>query len=77
MTNAQDLYAHAVRNLPPAERLRLAALILDELTRAEPGQAQPTRCALDLLERMPGGRLFTTPAEADEYLQGERDSWDR
>jgi len=34
---AQDVYSESVRNLPPAERLRLAALILDELTR--PGGA--------------------------------------
>lgn len=29
---AQDIYAESVRTLPPSERLRLAALILDELT---------------------------------------------
>ncbi len=31
---AQDLYAKKVRTLSPAERFRLATLILDELTRA-------------------------------------------
>jgi hypothetical protein len=30
-TNAKDIYADTVRQLPPKERLRLAALILDEL----------------------------------------------
>ncbi len=30
-TNAHEVYASAVRHLPPRERLRLAALILDEL----------------------------------------------
>ena len=30
-TNAKDIYADTVRQLPPNERLRLAALILDEL----------------------------------------------
>ena len=34
MPTAQEVYITAVRRLPPAERLRLAALILDELTRA-------------------------------------------
>ena len=29
---AQDVFAEAVRMLPPVERLRLAALILDNLT---------------------------------------------
>ncbi len=31
MPNAQELYTQNVRHLPPHERLRLAALILDEL----------------------------------------------
>lgn len=31
-TNAQELYASTVRRLPAQERLRLVALILDELT---------------------------------------------
>jgi len=35
MPNAQDVYTANVRP-PPAERLRVAALILDELTRAVP-----------------------------------------
>ncbi len=30
-TNAQEIYTQAVRQLPAQERLRLAALILDEL----------------------------------------------
>jgi hypothetical protein len=32
MPTAQEVYLTSVRRLPPAERLRLAALILDELT---------------------------------------------
>jgi hypothetical protein len=34
MPTAQEIYASSVRNLPPAEQLRLAALILDELTKS-------------------------------------------
>lgn len=30
-TNAKEFYAEAVTSLPPQERLRLAALILDDL----------------------------------------------
>jgi hypothetical protein len=30
-TNAKDIYADTVRQLPPNERLRLAALILEDL----------------------------------------------
>lgn len=36
MPNAQDVYMVNVHPLPPVERLRVAALILDELTRAAP-----------------------------------------
>lgn len=36
MPTAQELYASTVRNLSPVERLRLAALILDDLTKWEP-----------------------------------------
>lgn len=36
MPNAQDVYTANVRPLPPAERLRVAALILDELTQVTP-----------------------------------------
>lgn len=32
MNNAQEVYASAVRVLPTSERLRLAAMILNELT---------------------------------------------
>lgn len=35
MPTAQEIYATTIRQLPPAERLRLAALILDELVRAD------------------------------------------
>jgi len=32
MLTAQEVYTNNVRSLPPSERLRLAALILEELT---------------------------------------------
>ena len=35
------------------------------------------RSAIDLLEELPGQRLFKTSEEADRYLQEERDSWER
>ncbi len=73
MPNAQELYTAAVCHLPPSERLRLASLILNGLTQ----DSAPPRCyALDLLEELPGRQLFKTSAEADEYLQRERDSWE-
>lgn len=38
-TTAQEIYIETVRALPPTERLRLAALILDELTQDDPSSA--------------------------------------
>jgi hypothetical protein len=35
MPTAQEIYKSSIRDLPPAERLRLAALILDELTQSD------------------------------------------
>lgn len=35
-TNAQEAFTQIVLALPPVERLRLAALILDDLTRSDP-----------------------------------------
>jgi hypothetical protein len=32
---------------------------------------------IDLMDEAPGQQLFTTADEVDEYLQRERDSWDR
>jgi hypothetical protein len=76
MQDAKEIYRDAVSRLPPSERLRLAALILSELTQESETPVQTTHTALELLEEMPGKRLFETAAEADEYLSKERDSWD-
>jgi hypothetical protein len=76
MSAVQDIYATTIRHLPSSEQLHLAAIILNELTRVEES-ARVRRYAIDLLDELPGGRLFKTSAEADEYLRGERESWDR
>jgi len=36
----------------------------------------PNHSAIDLLDSLPGQRLFKTAEEADQYLQEERGSWD-
>ena len=33
--------------------------------------------AIDILDSLPGGQIFKTPEQADEYLKKERDSWER
>ena len=37
MSTAQEIYASTIRDLPPEEQLRLAALILNQLTQAVQG----------------------------------------
>lgn len=34
------------------------------------------RSAIDLLDELPGQRLFKTPEEVDQYLQEERSAWE-
>ena len=76
MPNTQELYTTTICHLPPAERLRLVALIADGL--AQESNLMPARqSALDVLEVQTGGRLFQTSAVGDEYLRQERESWDR
>ncbi len=38
MPTAQEIYASAIRDLPPEEQLRLAALILNRLTQTVDGE---------------------------------------
>ena len=36
----------------------------------------PHRSAVDILEEVPGQRLFKTPADVESYLNTERASWE-
>ena len=76
MQNAQELYTISISQMPPDERLRLAAMILAELTHTEI-ESKPRQSVRQMIQEMPAGRLFNSSAEADEYLEQERDSWDR
>ena len=38
MSTAQEIYASTIRDLPPEEQLRLAALILNQLTHTVQGE---------------------------------------
>lgn len=76
MQNAQEIYTSSVSQLPRDERLRLAAMILTELTHSET-DVKPRQSIRQMIQEMPAGRLFKNSAEADEYLETERDSWDR
>ena len=76
MPDANEIYTSSISRLPPAERLRLATLILNGLTHVP--ASPPRRSILEILDsRPPGSGLFKTSAEVDEYLRQERDSWER
>ncbi len=73
MPTVQEIYQDAISHLPSEERLRLAALILNDLAaRSRPEPLSVTK----LIESLPVGRGFNTSAEADEDLRRERDSWE-
>ena len=74
MTSVQEIYRSTIVPLPSAERLQLAALILGDLTKTAP--EEPTVSVLELIASFPRQRGFQSPAEVDEYLKQERDSWD-
>lgn len=76
MSKATEVYGKQVKQLPPAERLRLAALILEDLTAEQNGTPAQTFSALQVLEQHTSGGIFKTAEEADEYLKAERESWD-
>jgi hypothetical protein len=76
MQTAQDLYSTTVFSMPPSERLRLAAMILNELAQAETSN-ESRQSIRQMLSEMPAARLFKTAAEVDAYLERERDLWER
>jgi hypothetical protein len=70
----QQLYETTVRPLPKAEQLELVSLILNETRKPDPTSLRTLR---EIMQSAPGGQIFKSPEEVDEYLRAERDSWDR
>ena len=54
--------------LPPGTKVEVIVLHDD---------GQSPRSIDEILAGYPGGRLFTTAKDVDDYLKAERDSWDR
>ena len=73
MQTIETVYRETILPLEQAEKIQLAAMILNDLSRY---QTNSKRSAIELLEEMPSAQLFETVAEADEYLRQERESWD-
>ena len=74
MQNAQSIYQHTIVGLPSSEKLRLATLILQDLSE-ENGAIYQTS-ALELLNNLPSERVFDSAEEVDRHLKTERESWD-
>ena len=53
--------------------------LVAHLQSAHPGDApaSPRRSVVEVLNDGPGKRLFKTGKEVDDYIAGERASWDR
>lgn len=73
-TNQLRSILHQAERLSAAERVQLIKQLADSLVAADDAQETP-RSARELLEKMPGGRVFKISAEADEYLHTEREAW--
>ena len=56
--------------LRPGQRVAITIEPEAEATSSEPS-------LYDLVKDLPGGRLFRSAEEVDDYIRQERDSWDR
>jgi len=72
MQNAQTIYQQTILPLPDSEKLKLATIILQNLTNDE----RNSQSAFDLLQSIQNERVFISPQQVDEYLKAERESWD-
>lgn len=74
MQNAQNIYRQTIVRLPSREKLRLATLILQELS--EENNPVKQTSALEFLVNLPTERVFNSAEDVDRHLKTERESWD-
>ena len=72
MQDVQTIYRQTIMPLPASEKLRLATIILQDLSKDENAAVS----ALDLLQSLPDVKVFNSPDEVNEHLKLERESWD-
>lgn len=72
MQKVETIYQQSILPLPNGEKLRLAAIILQNLTNHEKSK----KPALDLLRELPNTRVFSSLKDVDNHLKAERESWD-
>lgn len=72
MQNAQTIYQQTILPLPDSEKLRLATLILQNLS-SESGKRIS---ATDLPESLQDERAFENAEAVEHHIKTERESWD-
>lgn len=72
MQDVKTIYRQTILPLPASDKLRLATIILQDLSKDE----NVSVSALDLLQSLPNERVFNSPDEVDEHLKAERETWD-
>lgn len=72
MQNVQTIYQQTILPLPDGEKLRLATIILQDLSKS----AMKSQSAFDLLQNVQNEKVFSSAEEVDEHLKAERESWD-
>jgi hypothetical protein len=74
---------HIKTKVLPGKKIEVTSPSLTEGEQVEviivfPSMPHPDRrSVLDLLNAVPPPRIFATAEDADRYLEGERESWDR
>lgn len=72
MQDAKTIYQQFVSQLPNGEKIRLAAIILQNLSDNE----TKSQSAFDLLQTIENERAFSSSQDVDENLKAERESWE-
>ena len=72
MQDVQTIYQQTILPLPTSEKLRLATIILQDLSKDENASIS----ALDLLQSLPDEKVFNSSEEVSDHLKAERESWD-
>lgn len=72
MQDAQTIYQQTILPLPSSEKLRLATIILQSLTKSE----NKSQSAFDLLQAIENTQAFQNSEDIDNHLKAERESWD-
>lgn len=72
MQNAQTIYQQTILPLPAGEKLRLATIILQNLS----NEAENIISASDFLESLSSERVFENAEAVERHIKTERESWD-